>query len=231
MLAPGSRIHVLGACGTAMATFAAMLKDRGHLVRGSDQDVYPPMSELLAEKGIELRAPYGESNLDDPQPDLVVVGNAIPRGNAEMEAVLDRGIRGLATYLRGRMAHADSPMDAIREWIRGIAAQAGDPDGAQATRPFVLARGKLAESFPAEVARSATQIKAPLRAALERAVDMGEAPEADPERDSEALYLLMMGFVEARLLEGRIPQRDEVAHLETFILSGLSRGTDLEDLP
>ena len=93
MLAPGSRIHVLGACGTAMATFAAMLKDRGHQVRGSDQDVYPPMSELLAEKGIELRAPYGEANLDDPEPDLVVVGNAIPRGNAEMEAVLDRGIR------------------------------------------------------------------------------------------------------------------------------------------
>jgi UDP-N-acetylmuramate: L-alanyl-gamma-D-glutamyl-meso-diaminopimelate ligase len=76
-----------------MATFAAMLKDRGHQVRGSDQDVYPPMSELLAEKGIELRAPYGEANLDDPEPDLVVVGNAIPRGNAEMEAVLDRGIR------------------------------------------------------------------------------------------------------------------------------------------
>lgn len=93
MLAPGSRIHVLGACGTAMATFAAMLKDRGHLVRGSDQDVYPPMSELLAEKGIELRAPYAAANLDDPEPDLVVVGNAIPRGNPEMEAVLDRGLR------------------------------------------------------------------------------------------------------------------------------------------
>ena len=93
MLAPGSRIHVLGACGTAMATFAAMLKDRGHEVRGSDQDVYPPMSELLAEKGIELRAPYAEGNLEDPIPDLVVVGNAIPRGNPEMEAVLDRGLR------------------------------------------------------------------------------------------------------------------------------------------
>ena len=91
MLAPASSIHVLGACGTAMATFAALLAERGHRVRGSDQDVYPPMSDLLSERGIELRTPYAEGNLD-PEPDLVVVGNTIPRGNPEMEAVLDRGL-------------------------------------------------------------------------------------------------------------------------------------------
>jgi AcrR family transcriptional regulator len=199
---------------TAQSEIESLVSAALNVIRRTGR-LEPTVSDILAEAGLSNQAFYRHFR---SKHELLV-------------AVLDRGIRGLATYLRGRMAHADSPMDAIREWIRGIAAQAGDPDGAQATRPFVLARGKLAESFPAEVARSATQIKAPLRAALERAVDSGEAPEADPERDSEALYLLMMGFVEARLLEGRIPQRDEVAHLETFILSGLSRGTDLEDLP
>lgn len=91
-LKPGSRIHVLGACGTAMATLCAMLAERGHRVRGSDQDVYPPMSDLLRERGIELRSPYGVANLL-PEPDLVIVGNAIPRGNVELEEVLDRGLR------------------------------------------------------------------------------------------------------------------------------------------
>ena len=91
-LRPGSRIHVLGACGTAMATLCAMLKERGHDVRGSDQDVYPPMSDYLRERGIPLLSPYAVANLE-PEPDLVVVGNAIPRGNVELEEVLDRGLR------------------------------------------------------------------------------------------------------------------------------------------
>jgi UDP-N-acetylmuramate: L-alanyl-gamma-D-glutamyl-meso-diaminopimelate ligase len=92
LLQPGSRVHVLGACGTAMATLCAMLQERGHHVRGSDQDVYPPMSDMLRERGIELLSPYSVSNLEPP-PDLVVVGNAIPRGNPELEEVLDRGWR------------------------------------------------------------------------------------------------------------------------------------------
>jgi UDP-N-acetylmuramate: L-alanyl-gamma-D-glutamyl-meso-diaminopimelate ligase len=75
-----------------MATLCAMLAERGHRVRGSDQDVYPPMSDLLRERGILLLGPYAAANLD-PEPDLVVVGNAIHRENPEMEAVLDRGLR------------------------------------------------------------------------------------------------------------------------------------------
>ena len=89
MLKPGSVVHVIGACGTAMATFAAMLAERGHRVRGSDQNVYPPMSDVLREKGIELRTPYATANLE-PTPDLVVVGNAIPRDNPEMESFFGR---------------------------------------------------------------------------------------------------------------------------------------------
>src|SRR5204862_1107508 len=71
---------------------AAAIKDRGYTVTGSDQSVYPPMSTFLAEKGIPLMSGYGESNLS-ARPDLVVVGNAISRGNPEAEAVLEKKLR------------------------------------------------------------------------------------------------------------------------------------------
>ncbi len=87
-----ARIHLIGVCGTAMATLAALLKHRGHDVSGSDEHVYPPMSEFLAAEGIHVLEGYGAAHVT-PAPDLVVVGNAISRGNAELEAVLDGGIR------------------------------------------------------------------------------------------------------------------------------------------
>jgi UDP-N-acetylmuramate: L-alanyl-gamma-D-glutamyl-meso-diaminopimelate ligase len=75
-----------------MATLAALLKHRGHEVSGSDEHVYPPMSDFLAAERINVREGYRADHLA-VAPDLVVVGNAISRGNAELEAVLDRGIR------------------------------------------------------------------------------------------------------------------------------------------
>jgi UDP-N-acetylmuramate: L-alanyl-gamma-D-glutamyl-meso-diaminopimelate ligase len=86
------RIHLIGVCGTAMATLAALLKHRGHDVSGSDEHVYPPMSDFLAAERITVLEGYRPDHLDPP-PDLVVVGNAISRGNAELEAVLDAGLR------------------------------------------------------------------------------------------------------------------------------------------
>jgi UDP-N-acetylmuramate: L-alanyl-gamma-D-glutamyl-meso-diaminopimelate ligase len=86
------RIHLIGICGTAMGTLAAMLKARGHDVRGSDQHVYPPMSDFLRQQGITLLEGYRPENIV-PELDLVVVGNAISRGNLELEEVLDRKIR------------------------------------------------------------------------------------------------------------------------------------------
>jgi UDP-N-acetylmuramate: L-alanyl-gamma-D-glutamyl-meso-diaminopimelate ligase len=87
-----ARIHFIGICGTAMATLAAMLKRKGHDVVGSDQDVYPPMSDFLAAEGIEALSGYTAHHIT-PDIDLVVVGNAISRGNPELEEVLDRKIR------------------------------------------------------------------------------------------------------------------------------------------
>jgi len=88
----GQRIHLIGVCGTAMATLAALLKHRGHEVSGSDEHVYPPMSDFLAAERINVLEGYRAEHVAAP-PDLVVVGNAISRGNAELEAVLDGGIR------------------------------------------------------------------------------------------------------------------------------------------
>jgi UDP-N-acetylmuramate: L-alanyl-gamma-D-glutamyl-meso-diaminopimelate ligase len=84
-------IHLIGICGTAMASLAGMLKAAGHHVTGSDTAAYPPMSDQLAAQRIVVMEPYAEGNLT-PRPDLVVVGNAISRGNAELELVLDAKI-------------------------------------------------------------------------------------------------------------------------------------------
>ena len=86
------RIHLIGICGTAMGTLAAMLKARGHDVRGSDQQVYPPMSDFLRQQGIVLLEGYRPEHIV-AELDLVIVGNAISRGNPELEEVLDRKIR------------------------------------------------------------------------------------------------------------------------------------------
>jgi len=87
----GKHIHLIGICGTAMASLAGMLQLQGHRVTGSDTAAYPPMSDLLSSLGIPICEPYAERNLD-PRPDLVVVGNAISRGNVELEHVLDTRI-------------------------------------------------------------------------------------------------------------------------------------------
>jgi UDP-N-acetylmuramate: L-alanyl-gamma-D-glutamyl-meso-diaminopimelate ligase len=84
-------IHLIGICGTAMASLAGMLRARGHHVTGSDTAAYPPMSDQLRAMGIPIMEPFSEANLE-PRPDLVVVGNAISRGNPELELVLDQRI-------------------------------------------------------------------------------------------------------------------------------------------
>ncbi len=81
--------HLIGICGTAMASLAGMLQQRGYHVTGSDAAAYPPMSDFLAKLGIPVAQPFSEHNLE-PRPDFVVVGNAISRGNVELEAALDQ---------------------------------------------------------------------------------------------------------------------------------------------
>jgi len=91
MKANAKHIHLIGICGTAMASLAGMLRERGFRVTGSDAAAYPPMSTFLESLGIPVAQPFAEANLN-PRPDLVVIGNAISRGNVELERVLDERI-------------------------------------------------------------------------------------------------------------------------------------------
>ena len=106
----GGRLHyhLIGIAGTAMGSLAGLLRQKGHRVTGSDHGVYPPMSDLLDRLGIEYARDFSPANLE-PTPDVVVVGNAISRGNVELEAVLEQRLHytsGAATikeeFLRGR---------------------------------------------------------------------------------------------------------------------------------
>jgi UDP-N-acetylmuramate: L-alanyl-gamma-D-glutamyl-meso-diaminopimelate ligase len=104
-------IHLIGICGTAMASLAGMLKQRGVQVTGSDAAAYPPMSDFLASLSIPVAQPYAEANLK-PRPDLVVVGNAISRGNPELEHVLDERIpmRSLPQVLQEYFLRSREPI-------------------------------------------------------------------------------------------------------------------------
>jgi AcrR family transcriptional regulator len=193
------RITALNEVERLVAAGFRVIERTGHLE--------PKVSDILAEAGLSNQAFYRHFR---SKHELLV-------------AVLDEGIRGLGRYLAGRVEEAATPTDAVREWIRGMAAQAQDPSGAQASRPFALARGRLAEAFPAEIAQSGSQVTEPLRAALEAARANGSMPTVDAEPDAEALYHLMMGWIEARLVEARIPSDLEVARLEAFAMAGLER--------
>ena len=143
---------------------------------------------------------------------------------ALLVAVLDEGVRILASYLGHRMQAAPTPSARVREWLRGILEQALSPAGSRATRPFALARLRLVEAHPQEVAESERQLTAPVREALREAVAAGELPQAEPEGDAETLYHLAMGWVEARLAGGAPAERADAERLVDFALAGLARG-------
>jgi UDP-N-acetylmuramate: L-alanyl-gamma-D-glutamyl-meso-diaminopimelate ligase len=128
-------IHLIGICGTAMASLAGMLQLQGHRITGSDTAAYPPMSDQLAALNIPIREPYAESNLQ-PHPDLVIVGNAISRGNVELEYVLDHRIpfTSMAAilhdeFLPGRESlvvagtHGKTTTTSMLAWIYEVAAR------------------------------------------------------------------------------------------------------------
>ena len=83
------RIYFMGICGTAMGNAALLARAAGHEVLGADSGVYPPMSTVLSEAGITLHEGYDPARLQKLAPDLVVIGNAMSRGNPEIEWLLD----------------------------------------------------------------------------------------------------------------------------------------------
>jgi UDP-N-acetylmuramate: L-alanyl-gamma-D-glutamyl-meso-diaminopimelate ligase len=146
-------IHLSGICGTAMASLAGLLQLQGHRITGSDKAAYPPMSDLLRSLGIPILEPYAEANLS-PAPDLVVIGNALSRGNPEVERVLDERIpfTSMAALLREEFlkdreslvvagTHGKTTTTSMLAWIYQVASQQ-DP----AHEPSFLIGG-VAENF------------------------------------------------------------------------------------
>lgn len=158
---------MIGICGSAMASLAGLLQLRGWRVTGSDKAAYPPMSDLMEQLKIPIAQPFAEKNLD-PRPDLVIVGNAISRGNPELELVLDQRIpfSSLALviheeFLVGRESivvagtHGKTTTTSMLAWmyetaarndadlapsflIGGIAENFGSSFALRPTRPFIL---------------------------------------------------------------------------------------------
>jgi len=112
------RIHILGICGTFMGGLAVIARRLGHEVSGSDQNVYPPMSTQLQEQGIQLMDGYRAENLES-NPDLVIIGNALSRGNPEVEEVLNKGLN----YVSGPQWLADYVLH--DKWVLGVAGTHG----------------------------------------------------------------------------------------------------------
>ncbi len=146
-------IHLSGICGTAMASLAGLLQLQGHRITGSDKAAYPPMSDMLRDLGIPVLEPYSESNLD-PAPDLVVIGNALSRGNPEVERVLDQRMpfTSMAAlmhdeFLKGRESlviagtHGKTTTTSMLAWIYQVAARENP-----ALEPSFLIGG-VAENF------------------------------------------------------------------------------------
>ncbi len=111
-------IHILGICGTFMGSLAVLAKELGHRVTGSDANVYPPMSTQLQAQGIELIQGYDPAQLE-PAPDLVVIGNALSRGNPAVEYVLNQGL----AYVSGPQWLAEHVLQG--RWVLAVAGTHG----------------------------------------------------------------------------------------------------------
>ena len=146
-------IYLIGICGTAMASLAGLLQLKGHRVTGSDQAAYPPMSDLLRSLHISVAEPFSADNLE-PHPDLVIVGNAMSRGNVELEYVLDQRIPFTslaelihAEFLSGRESlvvagtHGKTTTTSMLAWIYEVASRT-QPEFAPS---FLI--GGVAENF------------------------------------------------------------------------------------
>lgn len=111
-------IHILGICGTFMGGLALVARELGYKVTGSDENVYPPMSTQLQQQGIELMQGYRSENLSQ-KPDLVIIGNALSRGNPEVEAVLNQGL----PYTSGAQWLAEHVLQ--HKWVLAVAGTHG----------------------------------------------------------------------------------------------------------
>ena len=132
-------IHILGICGTFMGGLALLARELGHTVSGSDANVYPPMSTQLQQQGITLMQGYDPEHLK-PAPDIVVIGNALSRGNPAVEAVLEQGLR----YTSGAQWLLDFVLQ--DRWVLAVAGTHGKTSTASMLA-WLLEDNKLSPGF------------------------------------------------------------------------------------
>jgi len=136
-------------------------------------------------------------------------------------AVIDEGLLELVEHLEARMSAARSARAKVERWVAGIARQATDSDAAQATRPFVANRARLAERFPDEERRAVNLLVAPLERAITEGADTGEFDSADPAHDAEAIYHLAMGWMQSRMFMDTGAGDSDLGRLTAFAMRGL----------
>jgi AcrR family transcriptional regulator len=182
----------------AYADEVRRLIEAGYAVMRRAGTLDPRVNDIVREAGLSNQAFYRHFRSKD---ELLV-------------AILDDGRRQLVTYLEHRMASASTAEGRVRAWIEGVMEQARNEAAAENTRPFAINGARLADRFPEEVARSRELLVRPLRVAV---AEIG----GDPHRDADAAYHLVIGCMNDALVARRPPSREDVHHLEQFVLGGL----------
>jgi AcrR family transcriptional regulator len=197
--------RALAARHSAYAEEVRRLIDAGVAVMRRRESTNPRVSEIVSEAGLSNQAFYRHFRSKD---ELLL-------------AILDDGLRQLVGYLEHQMSKETSGLGKVRRWTEGILAQAVDPTAAEATRGVTINAARLGKLFPQEFRRTEELIEAPVRTAIEAAVDQGELAAADPDRDAAAAYRLVMGTMQSHLTNDTRPSKADVEHLVGFVIGGI----------
>ncbi|HET9728063.1 MAG TPA: TetR/AcrR family transcriptional regulator [Acidimicrobiia bacterium] len=192
--------HALAGRKEAYAAEVRKLIDAAFRVMLERGDIDPSVRDIVTESGLSNQAFYRHFRSKD---ELLV-------------AVLTDGQRRLVDHLEGRVASTADPAEQLRRWIAGVLAQAQNTKAADATRPFVINRARLADRYPTEVAASRAQLLTTLLPTV-RAL-------GGNEHDAECIHDLAMQRMDDALVHRRPPDRKAIEQLYQFCLGGIRRG-------
>ncbi len=176
------------------------LVEAGYAVMRRSGTVDPRVGDIVREAGLSNQAFYRHF-----------------RGKDELLlAILDDGQARLVGYVEHRLAGVTPGLERVGEWVRAVMEQARNADAAENTRPFAIDGARLGDRFPEEIRRSRELVLAPLRAAL------ADVAGADPARDGDAIYHLVMGSMNDALVQRAAPSAADVEHLVGFAQEAIS---------
>ena len=185
------------------------LVDAGFALVQRTGKLEPTVGEIVSEAGLSNQAFYKHFHSKD---ELLL-------------AMLEEGILLLRSYIEHQVEAGSTCGERIQNWIEAILEQALSPQGAEATRPFVISRARLSDRFPSEVEEAEERLTAILSEEIRKGVERGELPGSEPERDARLLYNLAMGWVERQLISPSSDPRADADHLVSFARNGLTRSS------